>query len=325
LQSTLIDKNELIDCCKNEYEENKTELKNLRDFQQNYLSNKALWWYTRESFFYKTLNGALRTKNIHMIFLFRRFISDIYRQLKYDQVKSPLRVYRSQLMSSDELDSLKQRNGQLISINSFFSTSKQRTTALFLLGDTTITIDLERVLFEIDADPKIVTTKPFADISKYSEFTDESEVLFMIGSIFRLNSVYRDDNDPVWIIRMTLCSEEEHDLKQVLMDMKQQIGNGRTNLRKLGHLLWDMGELKLAEKYFNRLLKQLPTNDLLHINLYEGLAKLASQKGDHEISMKWYQKAVTFKEQNQLTTNSNFINANITVGKFIEEKSLIIN
>ena len=108
--------------------------------------------------------------------------------------KSPLRVYRSQMMSSDELDDLKQHIGQFISINSFFSTSTNRTTALFFLGDTTSLIDLERVLFEIDADPKMVTTKPFADISKYSDFTDESEVLFMIGSIFRLKSINCNDD-----------------------------------------------------------------------------------------------------------------------------------
>ncbi|CAF4989686.1 unnamed protein product, partial [Rotaria socialis] len=58
--------------------------------------------------------------------------------------------------------------------------------------------DLERILFEINADPKIVTTKPFADISKHSEFSDEAEVLFMIGSIFRLKSIKRDENQ-VWI------------------------------------------------------------------------------------------------------------------------------
>jgi hypothetical protein len=125
-KSTHTDKNELIEHCQNEYEGNYTELNNIREFQQNYLSEKVLWWYTRESFFYKTLNAALRTQNIHMIFLFREFISDIHRQLQYDQTKNPLQVYRSQLMSSDELDGLKQHTGQFISVNSFFSTSEER-------------------------------------------------------------------------------------------------------------------------------------------------------------------------------------------------------
>jgi hypothetical protein len=92
-------------------------------------------------------------------------------------------------MSSDELNSLRQNIGQFISVNSFFSTSIERETAKFLLGDINSLVDLEPVLFEIDADPKIVTSKSFADISKHSHFTEESEVLFMLGSIFRLQSI----------------------------------------------------------------------------------------------------------------------------------------
>ncbi|CAF4398726.1 unnamed protein product, partial [Rotaria sordida] len=57
--------------------------------------------------------------------------------------------------------------------------------------------DLEPIIFEIVADPKMVGTKPFADISRHSEFPGESEILFMLGSIFRLNSVEHNDNDQI--------------------------------------------------------------------------------------------------------------------------------
>lgn len=262
LKSTEIDKNELIDCCQTEYQGNKTELTNLREFKENYSSNKALWWYTRESFFYKILNAALRTQNIHVIFLFRAFIADIHCQLHENQVDNPLHVYRSQVMPTEEIRNLKQHINQLISVNSFFSTTTERETALFLLGSSSSRIDLERVLFEIDADPKIITTKPFADITEQSYFPSESEVLFMLGSIFRLRHINCND-DGIWIIQMTLCSDNDHDLKQVLMHMKQQIGDGETNLRILGKVLWKMGKLNLAEKYFHRLLKEIPLNDPL--------------------------------------------------------------
>ncbi|CAF4147861.1 unnamed protein product, partial [Adineta steineri] len=304
LKSSDIDKNELMNCWQNEYEGNSWQLNNLREFQQDYSPNKVLWWYTRESFFYKTLNAALRTHNIHMIFLFREFIYDIYQQLQKSQSKRPLQVYRSQLMSIEELNDLKNNIGQFICINSMFSTSKERTTALFYLGDITVQIDSERVLFEIDADPRMVNTKPFANISKHSYFPVESEVLFMIGSIFRLNSINLDDKDQIWIIKMTLCNDDEHGLKQVLMYMKQQINSDETNLRTLGNILWEMGKLDLAEKYFTRSLKELPWNDPLHISLYEGLGKLASQRGDYDMSMKWRQKLLTFKEENPLATDA---------------------
>ncbi|CAF0878209.1 unnamed protein product [Adineta steineri] len=319
LKSTDTDENELIKLCVNEYEGNHNELSNLREFQEYYLPDKVLWWYTKETFLYKILNAALRTQNIHVIFLFRSLIYDIYRQLQKYQSKKFVRVYRCQLMSNDELDSLKQNIGQFISISSFFSTTDDRSTALFLLGDITTQIDSQRVLFEIDADPRMVNTKPFANISKHSYFPVESEVLFMIGSIFRLNNIGRND-DQIWIIKMTLCGDDEHDLKQVLMYMKQQIESREMNLRILGNLLWEMGKFDLAEKYFTRSLKQLPWNDPLHISLYEDLGKLASQRGDYDLSMKWRKKLLRFKEKTSLATNVNVNRTNNSI-----EQSILFN
>ncbi|CAF4338925.1 unnamed protein product [Rotaria magnacalcarata] len=76
---------------------------------------------------------------------------------------------------------------------------------------TIFSIDnLEPVLFEITADPHVTTNKPFADISIFSEFNGESEVVFMLGSIFRLDSVRRSSDHKLWVIQMTLCSEDAH-------------------------------------------------------------------------------------------------------------------
>ena len=293
LKSNPIDKTELIDLLKSEYEGNPNELKNVLEFEEGYLPDKVLWLYTKESFFYKTLNAALRTQNIHTLFLYREFIADMHRQLQHDQVNHPLQVYRSQLISGDELENLKKNIGQFISINSFFSTSTDRATALFYLGDLNSPIDLTlvRVMFEIDADPQMVTTKPFADISEFSHFRDELEVLFMIGTIFRLNTIHCTD-DHVWIIRMSLCRDDEYALKQVFLRMKQQSGTGQTSLQTLGKIVWEMGKLDLAEQYIQRSINNLPTNSFLLCNLYEDLGKIASQKGDYDTSIEWYQKAL---------------------------------
>ncbi len=306
LKYTQKDKNELINLCKTEYKGNHSELNNLRLFEEQYLSYNVLWWYTSETFFYKILNAALRTQDIHMIFLFRDFISDIQRELQCNQLKNPLQVYRSQLISTDELDGLKQNIGQFISINSFFSASTDRETAIFLLGDRNSPIDLKlvKVLFEIDADPEMVTTKPFADISGYSCFTSESEVLLMIGSIFRLKSINCND-DHVWIIEMNLCSDNEFDLKQVLSHMKQKIGNGETNLQTLGKILWDMGKFDLAEKYLKRLINEYPLDGHLLASLYEDLGKIASQKHDYDMSMQWYRKSLQVKKPVISSSKSN--------------------
>ncbi|CAF3576261.1 unnamed protein product, partial [Rotaria socialis] len=250
LKTTKADKKELIDHCKQQYQGNSAELSNLREFREDYSSEKALWWYTRESFFYKTLNAALRNQNIHIIFLFRGFISDIHRQLEAYQADDTLRVYRSQMISSNELETLRQ--------------------TLPFLNSCDVGDNIEPVLFEIVANPALVTSKPFADVSPYSEFADESEALFMLGSIFRLQNVKRSSDGKVWIVRMTLCSDDEHDLKQVFIDMKEQ----------------------------------LSLDDPLLGDLYHDLGRLASSAGNSDKSMEWRQKAIALKKQKQPTSKS---------------------
>ncbi|CAF3663787.1 unnamed protein product [Adineta steineri] len=305
LQYTDDDKKELIDLCKKQYKGNNDELSNIREFQKEHLSNKVLWWYTRESFFYKTLNAALRTPaDIHTIFLFRKYIADIQYQLKKHQAKERLQLYRSQMISNNELETLKQNCDKFISMNSFFSTSFDKQKALSFLKYSDDTENLEAVLFQIDADPRMATTKPFADITGFSEFKDEAEVLFMLGSIFRLNSVKYSENGQVWIIEMTLCNNEEHDLEQVLIDMKEEFMSEEINLQALAKMLWGMSQIDLARKYFMRLLEQLPLHDPLHINLYQDLSKLEAHAGHLDKSIEWRRKANELKKQISSTSSS---------------------
>ncbi|CAF3724936.1 unnamed protein product [Rotaria sp. Silwood1] len=84
------DQKELIEFCKQKYKGNNFELSNIGEFQEHYSSENALRWYTRESFFYKTLNAALRQSDIHAIFLFRKYIADIQQQLKNRQVRNSI-------------------------------------------------------------------------------------------------------------------------------------------------------------------------------------------------------------------------------------------
>jgi tetratricopeptide (TPR) repeat protein len=291
LKSNQTDRAELISYCRSENESNSSELKKILEFERNYTPDKALRWYSKDTFFYKTLNAALRKQNIHMTFLFREFISDIQQQLQEYQSDKVLKVYRGQMMSNEELERLKQSIGKLISINSFLSTTTIYSTALSFLSPSR---SLQRIVFEIKADPKVANTKPFANISKHSDYPDESEVLFMIGSIFRLDSIDQNDAN-IWIIKMSLSSDEEHGLKEVLLYMKKQVGTAETNLRTLGKCLWKMGKFDLAEKYFTRLLNELQPDDPLNSILYEDLAELAALRGEYDMSVQYQEKSLKLK------------------------------
>ncbi|CAF1319506.1 unnamed protein product [Rotaria magnacalcarata] len=212
------------------------------------------------------------------------------------------------MISSDELETFKKSCDHFISINSFFSTSLNKTQARSFLKNSEVTEKSEPILFEIDANPALVINKQFADVSPYSEFPAESEVLFMIGSIFRLKTVKRSSDGQIWIVRMTLCSDDEHDLKQIIIDMKDHFLSREINLRTLAKLLWEMGKPDLAEKYFIRFLEQLPLQDPLLGDLYHDLGRLASHVGNLDKSIEWHKKASMVKIQNQ---------SSITVCKFI--------
>ncbi|CAF3809345.1 unnamed protein product [Rotaria sp. Silwood1] len=116
---------------------------------------------------------------------------------------------------------------------------------------------------------------------------------------------------------MTLCGENEHDLRQVITYMKNQNGSGVTDLRTLATIIWKMGKFDLAEKYYLRFIKEVPTNDLSLITIYENLGEIASHKGDYDMSIQWYNKALEIKSANSSSTDVNVHPiANLT-GRFI--------
>jgi len=299
MKSIESDKQQLIQLCKKEYENNQKELVFVRGFEKDYRSDKALWWYTRDSFLCRMLNKALRVQNIDLLFLLRFVIGDIYQQLKQYQHQSSIRVYRGQVMSIDELNTLQQSINNLISINSFFSTSTNHQKALYSLNSSEITSDLCRILFVIDADPQVVKSKPFADISSLSEFSNECEVLFMIGSIFRLIKIEKMKNEEITMIHMELCGDDEHDLKKLFDHMKKELDgeNEEVNLRSFGKVLYRMGKYDLAEKIYHRLLAELPPNDPSLADLYYDLGKVTHDKAAYDSSLEWFQKSLMIHEK----------------------------
>ncbi|CAF0817489.1 unnamed protein product [Adineta steineri] len=304
LKSNLQDtKNEFILFCENEYKDNINELRIIDEFKENYSSKKAIWWYTRESFLYKILNKALRIQNIDLLFLFRFFIHDIEKQLRLNQCTSFIRVYRSQLISKYEFDLLKNSIGQYISMNSFISTSLNREQALSFLHPTNN--DFQQILFEINADPSLDNIQPFSNITNLSYFSNEEEILFMLGSIFRIINIDRDKKKKnIWVVQMNLCSNNESNLKSIFEHMKKQYGDGQTNLLSFGKILWTMGKYNEAEKYFFRLLNELP-NDHEYISYcYRALGNVADDKGDYDTSLKWHLKAI-----DQMTKTSEINNS----------------
>jgi tetratricopeptide (TPR) repeat protein len=304
MKSANSDKKALIKLCKEKYQTKKRELTQVRDFEYEYSAEKAVWWYTRESFLHKMLNEALRVQDIDLLFLFRFVIADIYEQLEKHKCRSAVRVYRGQFMSNDELDRLRRSKGEFISNNSFFSTTKNIEIARGFSEHSPSSNNLQQVLFIIDADPSVDTSKLFADIKDLSDNPHEEEVLFMIGCLFRLNDIHRDTEDgKTWKIRMKLCGDKENDLKNLFDHMKKEYGGGDGNVTPLSYadVLREMGKYELAEKIYHRLHLELSSDDLSLFDLYWSLGMLKNETGHYDDGMMWFFKALEIYNRNNLS------------------------
>ncbi|CAF3920501.1 unnamed protein product [Rotaria sp. Silwood1] len=127
------DMNEFVELCTKEFFDNEKLSQDLHRFSNDYKSEEALRWYTKPIFLFSLINKALRLQNIELLFLLRFFMRDIHRELTNNQCQSLVKVYRGQLIASDEIDILKNSIGDLISMKSFLSTSLDRQKAAFYI------------------------------------------------------------------------------------------------------------------------------------------------------------------------------------------------
>jgi tetratricopeptide (TPR) repeat protein len=149
---------------------------------------------------------------------------------------------------------MKNNINEFLSMNSFLSTSRSRSTALQFTRIPRRSDNMRPILFEIEIDPRL-RTKAFVDINQTSYFQDEDEVLIMLGALFRIEKVIEDEKAGMWIARVSLASEDDYHLKEIFTHMKGKIGDD-TNLDSLGKLLLRMDQNEKARKCYRRMLEE---------------------------------------------------------------------
>ena len=261
LPMTEVGKKELSRLCRLEYQNNRNELQMINDFEKTYSGRQAISWFTRNSFLYKMIIKALRIQNLDILFLFRFVIQDIQTQIKHDHISASLDVYRSQLMTKNELQKLKDSWKQFISVNSFLSGITDRTTAIDILNKSSISYEIERVLFEIRADGRLPGVKPFTSIKSKTNH-DQDEILFSIGSIFQLDEIRLGEGN-IWIVQMTLCSNNNNQLQPMFQDIEKRYGDIKSTFNSFGLILQEMLKYDEAEKFYRRLLMIQSSNPQL--------------------------------------------------------------
>lgn len=210
----------LLEKCRQYYADNSSTLEMIAEFERNYQSQNAIWWYTRDTFLYRFLNKALRAQDIDMLINLHFFIFDLNNQisLKYkgENPRAHIeRYYRGQTMTLEEIQTL-QNIGSLhgsLTLNSFFSTTADYQTALIFAGSGSYEKDdeLQSVVFAIQLLPSYFNSmeKEYADITNLSSCPSEQETLFTINSMLFLDSFQYDDKEKTWFINLTNWSPND--------------------------------------------------------------------------------------------------------------------
>ena len=297
---------ELVNLCKQQYEGNPGEIALINEFDRTYSAGKVLWWYTRESFIYRLLNKALRTHNIDVLCLFYFVTGDLYRQLlkiqrhyyqqHWHEDGRFIRVFRGQGLAQEELQKLQANVGKSMSLNSFLSTSRDRKVSVSFAKNTLN--GFLPVLFDILVNNRAGgESKPFADISEFSYFHEEQEVLFMLGSIFQITNVSFDYEENIWIIKLSLTNDDHHIFKPTFLREIENLPK-EPHFESVAKVLNYMGRedkaehyYKKAEQHFTQLINNELTDSATLANCYSGLAWIARVKGQHEAEADYYLKA----------------------------------
>ncbi|CAF2839612.1 unnamed protein product [Rotaria sp. Silwood2] len=280
---------DLIDECMERYRNNAIEKRKIEQFKIEYTHENVIEWYTRDCFLYRLVNRAFRTRDIDIIFKFRYFIVDLHQRLveihqqQYSTKSSvELTVFRGQLMSSEELTKLKANVGGIFSVNTFLSTTNRSNVAVNFITDVFDRPFFEKVLYEISISGHGPWKWPFADIHDVSCNADEGEVLFDVGSTFRIDDVYEYTKD-LWCVSLTLLDindpSVEIDTKLYDYLIENSFGEKEPTVLILCNFLEQMGEFERSRQFCHLMLRDTPEGQPL-IDVYSHLALIEYDLGN---------------------------------------------
>ncbi|CAF1298130.1 unnamed protein product [Didymodactylos carnosus] len=248
----------MLDKCRDYYRGNKQQLRNIDEFEHAYEPTKAIQWYTADMFIYKIVNKSLRTEDIDLLYLFRFYIIDLcqmleqeYKVLQEFQNVTTFTLYRGLKMTSVDIENLNKNVGNLISTNG--STTRDINVA-YMYADVGAKTNNEKIptLFKINVNIQS-QTNILANIGGISKFSDEAEVLFDLGSTFKINSVNYDKIERFWAVEMITTDEGEQITNEYITNTKSK-ALGSTTILTFGQLLANMDEPRKAQQYGENLL-----------------------------------------------------------------------
>jgi tetratricopeptide (TPR) repeat protein len=288
---------ELVTYCLKRYSNDREELQLIQMFQNKYQDHTPICWYTRECFLYKLLNKALYKQETDVIIKMGFFICRLHQQIKElhlkqkNQFSKVFTVYRGQGLPTEKFKELKEKKHGLLSFNNFLSSSLNKLVAIDFVDRALKKTKDVVILYNITVDPSI-SSAPFASVDEFSYFgRGEEEILFSMHTIFRIGDIKQDNNEVrLWHVPLTLTSDSDQQLNQLLERMRVEIGGSSPSYR-LGALMIKLGDFNKAEELYTQLLNHTPA-ELDKANLYYQLGYINDNQGYHDQALEFYKIAL---------------------------------
>jgi tetratricopeptide (TPR) repeat protein len=244
------------------------------------------------------LNKALRTEDVELLYTFRSFIIDLCTAIENENQhlkdEGILKLDRGTQIPTEELEKLKENIGQIISTNGFLSTSRNRNVSIRFARSNHSNKNFLGVLFEIQVDPSIKSIS-FADIKHQSLIKSEEEILFNLNSLFKIHSIDFDKTLQLWKIQLNTTDEGREKVEQHLQLAKHEMEDYSPMIYFGRLLLNQLGQVDQARKYFEMLLKSLPSDHPPIAGSLNNIGLIYRRKGNYDLALDYYQQALKMK------------------------------
>lgn len=297
-------KDSFIDFYRNITENNSETAGFIKSFEDNYTADQAIKWLCECPFIWKFLEMIYFHGSIESMIHCQLFINDIPNQLKTLMCDSTIEVYRYELISNEQFEYLKNSKDQIIAMKYFFLANTDRTTASLSI-ENQCSNNEKRVVFTVEANPRLTGIKPFAKIGSLSQTNDQNYVLFMIGSLFKLTDIIEETNELI-NIKLTLCAGDTN--QQMCNEIKMKYANLSDGidlidfaqfLSELSKGLAENALLKQSEQIIRTCMNKLADDDFERYRCYRCLEIIALERQDLDMRLECYQKLLDLIKQKQ--------------------------
>jgi hypothetical protein len=205
-----------------------------------------------------------------MMFLLRFLLIDIHKQLTKHQ-EDEINAFRIQPMMKSQMEIFLANIGHLLVVNGFLFASTNIPKVLSSMNN----IDqFETVFIDITAKyrPGVAPFAFLCDLGNDIQKGREEEILFMCGSIFKVESFLNKNS--IWTLELTLVGDDDI---PALFTMKQKLRENH-DLCIIGDLLNHCDEPEKATIYYEELLNELPKQHALIPQINKQLAQDFKEK-----------------------------------------------